>query len=503
MHRPSYEPNSARGPGDLIALTRRIGDMGRIGFASGLAAASLLLCSCGAGAPQAGSSSLSVGSGPFWYMRTVGTMRAPRCLKQTTDRPGVQGRCDETVWFKVQMSTETWVGVDGTMRERTVEDWQRFASATGRARWLASKKRLPVPISIFQGDTLDVGSGHFPPPPFGPIAPDVPPSEGPPAGAGPVDVGDGLLTYAQLMALPAQPADVLALIDRAWTALRHRYAETLLRWHSPGARAVVRDDMGPIPTAARSIQELQLIANLDAAPVPARVRLALFHAAAALTGVTVTHMRNRVTVTASYPDWQPARFAFDSNNGELRSGPSVLGGPPDLAGPGTTVVAQGRVSSIFALLQGVRPIRGVSAPSLWPSPAPPLIETISPSVGGPRTVFTLWLLATAGEHAHPAPTAWLGITGSAGRGIYRGPKSAFDRCLPGTGRRVWPATTTHRDGRLVYVYRFGPSRFGLRSWCRGRYQTGLLAFPNPLPPHYTTPPYVGTGSGTSIYFRIR
>lgn len=399
------------------------------------------------------------------------------------------------------MSTETWVGVDGTMRERMVEDWQRFASAAGRARWRASKKPLPIPISVFQGDTLDVGSGHFPPPPFPAIATDVPPMEGPPAGAGPVDVGDGLFTYRQLLALPTTPTAVLARIDNAWMALRHRYGRMLLRWHSPGAKEVARGDLGPIPKAARSIQELQMIANLDTAPLPARVRLALFHAAAALPGVRLTSRPTRVRIAASYPANQPLSFTFDPHDGELRSGPPVLNGPPDVTGPGSRVVAQGRVSSIFALPKGVRPIRGVSAPPRWPSPPPPQIETISPSAGGPRTVFTLSLVAQPGEHAHPAPTAWLGITGSAGHGIFS-PKSAFDPCLPGRMVRVWPARTIHRAGKLVYVYRFGPSRFHLRSWCRGRYQSGLLDFPNPLPPHYTTPPYVGVGSGTSIYFRV-
>jgi hypothetical protein len=88
------------------------------------------------------------------------------------------------------------------MRERSVEVSQRFASAADRARWLTSHKPVPTPISIAQGDALDIGSRHFPPPPFGAIAGDVAPAEGPPTGAGPIDVGDGLFTYGQLLALP-------------------------------------------------------------------------------------------------------------------------------------------------------------------------------------------------------------------------------------------------------------------------------------------------------------
>lgn len=119
------------------------------------------------------------------------------------------------------------------MRERSVEVSQRFASSTGRARWLASGKRVPVPISIAQGDALDIGSGHFPSSVFGDIAPDVPPTEGPPAGAGPVDVGDGMFSYRHLLALPVSGPAVLAQIEQAWTGLRHRYATMLLRWHGP------------------------------------------------------------------------------------------------------------------------------------------------------------------------------------------------------------------------------------------------------------------------------
>ena len=107
------------------------------------------------------------------------------------------------------MSTETWVGIDGTTRERSVEISQRFASRIGHARWLASRKPIPVPISIAQGDALDIGSDHFPSSVFGEIAAVVPPIEGPPAGAGPVDVGDGLFSYGQLLALPAGGAAAL------------------------------------------------------------------------------------------------------------------------------------------------------------------------------------------------------------------------------------------------------------------------------------------------------
>jgi hypothetical protein len=373
-----------------------------------------------------------------------------------------------------------------------------------------------VPVSIAQGDALDVGSGHFPSPQFEAIAPQVPPVEGPPTGAGPVDVGDGAFSYRQLLALPTNAVAALARIEQAETALRHRYGRMLLRWHSPGAGLVARADLAPAPNAGNSIQELTLIAHLDAAPVPPRVRLGLFHAATALTGVTVARRTGGgVTVSASYPHWGPVSYAFDRRTGELLTGLPVDGGPPDVPGAASNVVAQSLVGSITALPEGVKPIRGVGAPPLWPSPRSPRIETVSPAVVGPSTPFTVLVAATPGEQARPAPRASVGITGSAGYGIYHAGKQAFNRrgmllpgnqgvdpCLPPVSLRVWPAKTIQRAGTLVFVYRVAPQQFQLRAWCRGRYQLGITTFPNPLPPQYTTPPYTGP-SGTSTYFEVR
>jgi hypothetical protein len=451
---------------------------------------------------------VSVGSGPFWYMRTVGTMRTPRCLREKFIPPSFYGVCEGTVWFEVQMSVETWVGTDGTTRERMVEDWQRFVSASGRARWLATKKRVPIPISVAQGDALDIGSGHFPSPVLGGICCAVPPVEGPPGAiGGPVDVGDGLFTYRQLLSLPTSPRTALRRIEQAQAALRRRYAQILMRWHSPAARATAHEDLSPLPQAGRSIQELLLISNLSASPVPAPIRVALFRAAAALPGVKVNPNardplgRPGVLVSASYPHWEPVRFMFDPITGELLTGQPMNGGPPDVSGAPSTVVAQGLVNSVTALPAGVKAIRGAGAPPLWPSPPTPAMISISPAVGRPTTAFTVTLAATAGDRPRPAPTVWLGVSaGSAGRGTYRG-GNVFDPCLARTSTRARPVATTRRAGKLIYVYRVRPPA-RTRTWCRGRYQLGIQVFPNPLPRRYTTPPYTGP-SGTSIYFTVR
>ena len=289
----------------------------------------------------------------------------------------------------------------------------------------------------------------------------------------------------------------------------------LLRWHSPGARVVARADLAPIPRRAESIQELLLIAHLDTAPVPARVRLALFHAAAALPGATITAGKTHVTVSASSPHWQPVSFAFDAHTGELLTGLPVDGGYPDVPGPASTVVAQGPVDSITALPKGVRPIPRCRGLPLWPSPSAPPFESVSPAVGGPaqsvhRAAFRLCWRTRPSRPKGLARHHRLGRSGDLPRreaGVR--PKRRFlpgsqgvDPCLPPASVRVWPARTIRRAGRLVFVYRVTPLLFHLRAWCAGRYQLGIQTFPNPLPPHYTTPPYTGP-SGTSVYFEVR
>ena len=158
----------------------------------------------------------------------------------------------------------------------------------GRSRsLLASRKPVPVPVSIAQGDALDIGGGRFPSSLFGAIAPQCSSDEGAPAGAGPVDVGDGPFTYRRLLALPGGGVAALERIDRVEAALRYRYGRMLLRWRSPGARLVARAVLAPTTNAGRAIRSCA-DRTPGRRPVPVRVRLGLLHAAVALPGVTVT-----------------------------------------------------------------------------------------------------------------------------------------------------------------------------------------------------------------------
>jgi len=61
----------------------------------------------------------------------------------TVDRRGYTHRHGPDVLFDLRVSEETWVGVDGTMRDRKVIESVRFASAAGRAKWAAYGGPVP------------------------------------------------------------------------------------------------------------------------------------------------------------------------------------------------------------------------------------------------------------------------------------------------------------------------------------------------------------------------
>ena len=464
------------------------------------------------GFASSSSAPLSVGVGPFWYMRTVGTMRASRCAKPL---PGVMNPCGSMVWFDVVMSTETWVGTDGTMRERSVEVSQRFASPVDRARWLASRKPVPVTDDA-QGDALDIGSGHFPSSVFGQIDANVPAPEGPPSGAGPIDLGDGPFTYRQLLALPASGPAALSRIDQAWTELRHRYGSMLLRWHSPGATLTARDDLAPIPSAGRAIQELLLIARLDAAPVPPRVRLGLFHAATALAGVTdlpsCGHGRDGVGVVPPVAARQVhVRLAYrraTDRAADGRRGAGRRGSRQHRCRPGPRRLdhraAEGRQADPW-------PRRTTAvAVAAHASDREGLARRWSPHHG-----------VHGAAHRHPrgkgSPSPY-SLVGDQRLGRPRDlprretgvrPPRDLPTGQPG-GRSVPPADVApgladdddppRRPARLR-LPRQTPA-LPPAGMVPGSFPVGFDVLPNPLPPHYTTPPYTGP-SGTSVYFEVR
>ncbi len=333
--------------------------------------------------------------GQFWYTRTVSSMHQSFPAGGTIARRGRYQPLGPKVKFDLRVSEETWVGVDGTMRDRVVVVRARFASASGRASWLhthplvphspgfATAYRRPLPdfndlwLGWSAHDGIVVGGHRFPPGSWGT-------SWGEWLGPSGWDVGDGLFSYRQLLSLPTRPAALRARLRRAEEALARREDRTR------GAGCAACSQTGttalyPVKAQTDPVGELSDLAALLSSPLPTSLRLALFHVAVTLPGARVNPRvrdslgRRGVAVTAS-KGLAAQRLIFDPGTGVL------------LQGPNGTVVGQGIVDSPYALPKGVSPIHPASAP-----PQPRRVA-ISPVVGNPTTVFKLKLSSSS-----PAP----------------------------------------------------------------------------------------------------
>ncbi len=77
-------------------------------------------------------------SGQFWYTRTISMVRERRPAGgEFAGRDGFMHARGPEVPFVLRVSVETWAGVDGTLRQRTIVVSQRFASDTARRQWVA------------------------------------------------------------------------------------------------------------------------------------------------------------------------------------------------------------------------------------------------------------------------------------------------------------------------------------------------------------------------------
>jgi hypothetical protein len=433
--------------------------------------------------PDTGAGPQTFRPGQFWYTRTISTQHEWLPAGGTLERPrGYFHPIGPEVLFDLRISDETWVGVDGTIRERMVVGGARFASAAGRARWehthpmvprdepwYAAVYRRPMPdfnhvwLGWMSHDGITVGGGGFPP---GQTV-----SWGEWLGPNGWDVGDGLFSYRQLVSLSTGPAALRARLGWAEKGLARREDRT-------GA------DVQTLASATAPLSELSDIASLLTSPVPAAVRLALFHAAVTMPGTRINaHARDSlgrsgVAVSAS-AGRAFQRLIFNPVTGALLED-----------APETVVVAQGVVDSAYALPNGVSPIRPAGAP---PQPQTPVI---SPAVGNPTTVFKVKLSSPAHRQSRWAPVLdWL-LIGT------RGP-----RCFAGFLPRLPPlvaSASVRLAGRLTYVYKLDPSTgVRRRSWCPGRYELTVL-------PDYThrshasqLPPSTSPDYGSSIFFQVR
>jgi hypothetical protein len=407
------------------------------------------------------SSGRALYAGWFWYMRAVRTLHEwVPAGGITIDRRGYTHRHGAEVLFDVRLTEETWVGVDGTMRDRLTAA-ARFASPRARAMWGPWGRPLPnFNANGWMGahDAIVIGGGMFPPQLWYPWG----------EGLGPygLDLGDSVLGYSQLRSLPTSPEAVLGRVKRAEEALIRREHDTAT-------------NVG-YETLQRGLGELTDIAGLVAAPLAVSTRLALLRAAMRLPGAqTNLHAhdalgRAGVSVTATR-----GRLIFDPATGALLEGPKGL------------VVAEGSVGSAYALPRGVRPVAANGGP-----PAPPTLKIIPPS-GDPKTVFKLMLARAGSRPSRQAPALdWI-VAGTPSNRCFA---DGFTRPLSAVG-------SVRQAGELTYVYRLPPPANRLHAWCAGHYELQVVARYSSrvggAPATTAESPTFSAGTGSSIYFDVR
>jgi hypothetical protein len=386
-------------------------------------------------------------AGRYWYVRRIATVRRPLPMSRGVARGDRKPQRASPVWIDIQVSDETWIGVDGTMREREVQ-LPRFASVGERVRWRAAG--MP-PLAWFVNgiDTINIGGGRFP--------------------AQLSSLNDGLFTYRQLVFLPTA---VVSLRDRLGEAQR-AFQQRAINASVPPGKAHHEIVMGRLAAAsrnnARAISDLQMIGDLLASPVPERLRRALGRVAATIPGVHYTPYahdsvgRAVVTVSASGAQFSPVRLVLDPASGLL------LGGPDETSARGGPVVAQGLVDSTNAVPKGVKPITGIKPEDAGGEPPEPQTLSISPAAGNARTVFEVKLPAPA-RPMEPGPAQpRLGI-------MLTGPISPRGCSYGG----AWPTipqlssgARTATAGIVTYSYRLN-APIGNGGWCKGRYQLQVI-----------------------------
>jgi hypothetical protein len=384
--------------------------------------------------------------GEYWYTRTIETSLAPYPLISRSSLPA-PGRAPQTVLVFSRQSMETWIGVDGSIRQRQVPLSVTFPTAAARQRWRASGSAYPT---FGSNDSITTGGGRFPPQ----------------SSAIGGDIGDGLFTYGQLLTLPTTPSRLRAVLTRAQAALQHREQHGFSQTSpAPGTTSkTIALRSRPVADASSS-QLLLTITSLLTSPVPAVVRAALYRLAATLPGAVyrgpVRDALGRAGIEIQIGHGPGGwRVIFDPATGELLQTSLAIAGTQ--YGPlRNTVAAQGITNSIYS------PPAGISAsPGRLPSPQ---AITITPSTGTPTTTFSMQLhLARRARHA-TIPVQFATVNGPTG-----------ENC---NTYLVPPLTTELRHGKIIqtaahddlYRYPITPATTGRRAWCPGRYQLQLGA----------------------------
>jgi hypothetical protein len=404
----------------------------------------------GGGRASAGVAANARFVGRIWYSRAIVQRLSPLPIVPRLMRAGAKPGPVPLVYFHMRTSYETWIGSDGSFRQRQVVLSESFATAAGRRRWHAAHQSLPSGAAVGTGsDGLNVGNSEFP------------------AGlaSSQSDPGDSLFTAGQLLGLPDNPGAVSHALVAAQRALTRRQEEAYVQsgpHHAAGVARLVR-----LNDSRKQLAFLVLdsVASLAISPISDELRRRLVTAASITPGVRTSTSGALLGLTVPGLRFGGA-VVFDRRTGEL------LQGMPQAPG---TIVAQGIVGAIGALPHGLRPITARHVPS-------PPVPKLTPASGTAQTIFTLQLPAGA-MGATSAPHVFADMSGPTG------PDCHYQYSQPGIARI--PTGTSRGD---IDTFVVAPRAIGRDSWCSGRYGLQVAAGKDAT---------LGTGQGSTVYFTVR
>jgi hypothetical protein len=387
--------------------------------------------------------------GRVWFSRTIVDRLTPSPIVPRVMGVGQKAVPVPVVYFRTRTSYDTWIGSDGSFRQREVVLSESFASAAGRERWRAAHQSLPSGLAVGTGaDGVDLGNGEFP------------------AGldSSQSDPGDSLFAARQLLGLPRSPRALWRALLVAQRALIRRQEEAYVQsgpHHAGDVARLVRmnDSREPLAFAV-----LDGVSSLAISPISDQLRRRLVSAASMIPGVRTSTSGTRVDLTV--PGLQfGGPVVFDRRTGQL------LDGMPQAPG---TIIAQGVVGAIGALPHGVRAINARHLPT-------PPMPRLTPTTGTAQTTFTLQLPARA-VGATRAPQVFADMAGPTG------PDCHYQYSQPGAARIP---TGTSRGG--IDSFTVAPQVIGRDSWCSGRYGLQVAVGKNGA---------LGTGQGSTAYFTV-
>jgi hypothetical protein len=388
-------------------------------------------------------------AGRFWYARSIADRLTPSPIVPRMMRAGQKARPVPVVYFRTRTSYETWIGSDGSFRQRQVVLSDSFATASGRKRWRAAHQSLPSGLAVGTGsDGVIVGNNEFP------------------AGLdnSQSDPGDSLFTAHRLWGLPHNLRALQGALLGAQRALIRRQEEAYVQsgpHHAADVARLIRinDSREPLAFAV-----LDSVSSLAISPISDQLRRRLVRAASLTPGVRTSTSGTWLDLTVPGLQFGGA-VVFDRRTGQL------LSGMPQAPG---TIVAQGIVGAIRARPRGLRPIIARHLPT---PPVPKLI----PNTGTAQTTFTLQLPAGA-VGATPTPQVFAEMAGPTG------PDCHYQYSQAGVAR----IPTGINRGR-VDSFTVAPQVIGRDSWCSGRYGLQVAVGNGTL----------GTGQGSTVYFTVR